>query len=535
MTFIPTDYSQIQKQLKAEKENSYWGGYFKTGVYGGTPTQKKSYSGRILPAFNYTLSQADSEFQTSWMPYRNADNIDSETNQPVLTAFFAVVAAYSWFGNKQVSFLSPSTLRFTHSVSRGPELIDPVQDIRNFAKKHNDPAIRALTERPENKKDAKIVIPYPQRRYVFNFYGTNGVDRNPRNYLVDVSQKAFEDLSGKLSEWRPAHEQTIDPSWSNYLYGDITDPQNGIFVETTSIPSNPQPFNGFVFTTGSHKSLKGVRQFPVPPEALAGRYHLYGDNSAFKVMGAQEIVEFLVEDGAIPYHLIEEVCSNYAHVPPRPSNAKVFPGAASEEEDMDSYRPPVVNPFMQKPAAPIQPAKPVFVAPAVQETPPWEEPAAAPAQAAPPPPPPQATQPRFWVSMNGNTEDSTYTRDEVQSLIFKNPGHTFMLCGSEANSAWQSPSEAGFATPPTSKPTPPPLPSAPVTAVPQPAAVPAMPVMPSTPPPVLPAKQAVASVSDLTPEELEEYNTLKEGFGRGSLSTLELSKFVKYASRTAKA
>jgi hypothetical protein len=137
--------------------------------------------------------------------------------------------------------------------------------------------------------------------------------------------------------------------------------------------------------------------------------------------------------------------------------------------------------------------------------------------------------------MNGNTEDSTYTRDEVPSLIFKNPGHTFMLCGSEANSAWQSPSEAGFATPPTSKPTPPPLPSAPVTAVPQPAAVPAMPVMPSTPPPVLPAKQAVASVSDLTPEELEEYNTLKEGFGRGSLSTLELSKFVKYASRTAKA
>jgi hypothetical protein len=51
MSFIPTDYSQIQKQLKAEKENSYWGGYFKTGVYGGTPTQKKAYSGRILPAF----------------------------------------------------------------------------------------------------------------------------------------------------------------------------------------------------------------------------------------------------------------------------------------------------------------------------------------------------------------------------------------------------------------------------------------------------------------------------------------------------
>jgi hypothetical protein len=528
MSFIPTDYSQIQKQLKAEKENSYWGGYFKTGVYGGTPTQKKAYSGRILPAFNYALSQADAEFLNSWMPYRNADNIDSETNQPVLNAFFAVVAAYSWFGNKQVSFLSPATRRFTHSVSRGPELIDPVQDIRNYAKKHDDPSIRALTERPENKKDAKIVIPYSQRRYVFNFYGTNGVDRNPRNYLIDVSQKAFEDLSGKLSEWRPAHEQTIDPNWPHYLYGDITDPNTGIFVETTSIPSNPQPFNGFVFTTGSHKSLKGVRQAPVPAEALAGRYHLYGDNSSFKIMEAQEIVEFLVEDGAIPYNIIEEVCSNYAHVPARPSKAKVFPGASAEDEDMDSYRPPVVNPFVQKPVAPaIKPAPtPVHTT----EAPPWEIPAS---MSTPPPPPAPAAE-RFWVSMNGNIDDATYTRPEVQDLINKNLGHTFMFCSTGANSAWQSPGEAGFSTPPN-KPMPPPLPSANIAAAPQPAAVPTIPAMPSTPPPVLPVKQAAPSPSALTAEELAEYNTLKATFDQGSLSTPDLTKFVKYASRIEKA
>ena len=523
MSFIPTDYSQIQKQLKAEKENSYWGGYFKTGVYGGTPTQKKAYSGRILPAFNYALSQADSEFSNSWMSYRNADNIDSETNQPVLSAFFAVVAAYSWFGNKQVSFLSPATLRFTHSVSRGPELIDPVQDIRNYAKKHDDPSIRALTERPENKKDAKIVIPYSQRRYVFNFYGTNGVDRNPRNYLIDVSQKAFEDLSGKLSEWRPAHEQTIDPNWPHYLYGDITDPNTGIFVETTSIPSNPQPFNGFVFTTGSHKSLKGVRQSPVPAEALAGRYHLYGDNSSFKIMGAQEIVEFLVEDGAIPYNIIEEVCSNYSHVPARPSKAKVFPGASAEDDDMDAYRPPVVNPYMQKPVQPAKPTAPVF-----QETPPWAEPTPV------APPMPAAPERMFWVSMNGNVDDATYTSDEVQNLISKNPNNALMVCSTGPNSAWQSPGEAGFSTPPN-KPAPPPLPSAKTPVATQPAAVPTIPAMPSTSPPVLPVKQAAPASSGLTPEELAEYNDLKATFDQGSLSTPDLTKFVKYASRIEKA
>jgi len=520
MSFIPTDYSQIQRQLKAEKENSYWGGYYKPGVYGGTPTQKKIYSGRILPAFDYNLSQADSEFPNSWMPYRNADNIDTETNQPVLSAFFAVVAAYSWFGNKQVSFLSPSTLRFTQSISKGPELIDPVQDLRNFAKKHEDPAIRALIERPENKKDAKIIIPYAQRRYVFNFYGTAGVDRNFRNYLVDVSQKAFEDLAAKLSEWRPAHEQTIDSNWPNYLYGDITDPNTGVLVETTAIPATPQPFNGFVFTTGSHKSLKGIRQYPVPPEAMAGRYQLYGDNSAFKIMSVQDIVEFLVEDGAIPYHLIQEVCSNYAHVPPRPGNTKVFPGASHDEEDMDSFRPPVSNPFTQpKPAAPPMPVKS-----ASEEAPPWNTAAVAP----PPPLPAPSAQPRFWVSMNGDTADEPRTQAEVQQLINSNPGQVFMLCGTGTNSAWQSPAEAGFVVP-VNKPTPPPMPGAPP-------APPALPPMPSSPPPVLPSTSAApTSAAALTPEETQEYNALKVLFDAGTLPTSDLMKFVKFVNRIEKA
>lgn len=530
MSFIPTDYSQIQRQLKAEKENSYWGGYFKTGVYGGTPTQKKMYSGRILPAFNYQLSQADSEFQTSWMAYRNSDNIDPETNQPVLTAFFAVVAAYSWFGNKQVSFLSPSTLRFTHSVSRGPELIDPVQDIRNFAKKHEDPFIRALTERPENKKDAKIVIPYAQRRYVFNFYGTAGTDRNVRNYLVDVSQKAFEDLSGKLSEWRPAHEQMLDSNWPNYLYGDITDPQNGVLVETTSIPSNPQPFNGFVFTNGAHKSLKGVRQQPVPQEALAGRYHLYGDKSAFKVMGAQEIVEFLVEDGAIPYHLIEEVCSNYAHVPPRPSKAKVFPGSSEEEEDINSFTSPVPNPFSPAGIAAKAPAMPVAAKPT--DTPPWE---AQPSVKAPPSlPPAVAQEEKYWVSVNGNVEDAAYSRAEVQNLINKNPTQAFMVCEQNSNT-WKSLVEAQFTAPAVNKPRPP-LPPAATTPPPQPQAVvpTTLPVMTSTPPPVVPVSQVSAVDNPLSPEEAQEYADLQAQFTAGTLPPKDLMKFVSYVHRIEK-
>lgn len=510
MTFIPTDYADIQKKIQAQKENNYWGGYYKPGVYGGTPTQKKMFSGRILPAFNYELSTADANFASSWIPYRNVNNIDEQTNQPVLNAFFAVVAAYSWFGNKQVSFLSPSTLRFTHSISRGPELIDPVQDIRNFARKHEDPAIRALTERPANVKDAKIIIPYAQRRYVFNFYGTAGSDRTQRNYLVDVSQKAFEDLAGKLSEWRPSHEQPLDNNWPNYLYGDITDPNNGVMVDTVAIPSNPQPFNGFIFTSGSHKSTKGVRQCPVPTEALTGRYQLYGDASVFKIMQAQEIVEFLVEDGAIPYHLIQEVCGNYCNVPPPPKNQKVFVGNDSLEENFDSYVPPVVNPFNNtfKPSNNAPPA---------------------------PPKVDSVKEKKYWLSCDGRLiADKLLTKEEVQKYVMDNPVSNFMV-NKEGSSEWNNAIDEGFSVPP--KPSAPPTPPAVSQTKPSAAPTPAPFSLPELTPSVAPVIQKTApaektSAVEVSEEEAAAMEDIRVKFEKNIATTAEISKYMQYLQRT---
>lgn len=507
MSFIPTDYSQIQKQIKSQKESSYWGGYYQPGVFGGTPSKNKMFSGRILPAFNYQLSMADSEFAKSWAPYRNNDNVDTETNQPVLNAFFAVVAAYSWFGNKQVSFLSPSTRRYTQSIMRGPEIIDPVQDIRNYAKKHDDPAIRALTERQENKKDAKVIIPYPQRRYVFNFYGTAGADRNIRNMLIDVSQKAFEDFAAKLSEWRPAHEQVLDQNWPNYLYGDVTDPQTGLMIDTVSIPATPQPFNGFAFTSGSHKSLKGIRQYPVPEEALVNRYHLYGDTSVFKIMSAQEIVDFLVEDGAIPYHLIQEVCGNYTNVPPQPSGAKVFPGSHDEEEE-HGFVPPVPVPMpTQASPRPVAPPPP----PPAQAAPP------------PPPPPPPAVESEYWVMLDGVVQgECTYKASDVQDIVNKNPQNKFMVCDSKSG-VWQGLSEAGFTQPKASPPPPPPPPQA---------APPPPPALPSVAPAV--AQTTAPTAEGLTPEEMAEFQDLKSKFDSDNISMPEMTRFVKLSTKMNK-
>lgn len=514
--FIPSGYTQIQKQLQAEKQGGYWGGYYKPNVHGMTPTQKKSFSGRILPIFDYTLSQADADFSTSWAPYRNVDNINQETGQPELSAFFAVVAAYSWFGNKQVSFLSPSTLRFTQGITSGPELIDPVQDLRNYAKKHADPAVRALTERPENNKESRVVLPYANKRYVFNVFGTSGTDRVVKNYALDVAQKSFEDLAAKLSEWRPAHERIIDPAWDGYLYGDITNPNTGVLVDTVSLPATPQPFNGFVFTSGSHKSLNGIRQLPVSEEALRGRYHFYGENSVFKIFSAQEIVDFLVEDGAIPYNLIQEVCSHYCNVPPQPKQRTMVSAGQDEIEGFQSsYVPPMP---MAKPlpapvrqvapvAQPLPPTSAYPTAPVAPVAPVRPVAPTAPSAPAPRPTPPAPVQKEaaYWVSVNGGTSE-LLTESAARSMVLGPNGHSMLLLNEEPGSVWSTPVELGFL--PKAGPKPPVAPS--------PAPVPFSPPVASvSTPPKVNTKPPAGDADPLTPEEKAELDELQRMFTSG--------------------
>ena len=193
---------------------------------------------------------------------------------------------------------------------------------------------------------------------------------------------------------------------------------------------------------------------------------------------------------------------------------------------MDSFTPPVANPFTQ----PIAVAKPQVT----QDTPPWAV-AAEPVKAAPPPMPTNVAQePKYWVSTNGNVDNETFTRTEVQRIISTGPGQTFMVCGTAENSAWQSPVEAGFSAP-VSKPKPPAMPSEPVAAMPKPAAPPALPPTTSTPPPVMPPLQASPAAAVLTEEEKQDYADLKAKFDAGSLPSAELMKFLQYVHRIEKA
>lgn len=496
-SFTPPNYGELQKRMKGEGNSSYWGGYFKNGIYGGTPSKNKSFSGRILPMFDYIgTSKADPDFAKSWSPYRDKGSINQETGQPDLVAFFGIGLSYTWFGNKQVSFLSPHTLKYTHGFEKRNEMIDPLSDIHRFAKRHEDPAIRALTEREENKKDAKMVIPYPQLRYFFNFYGTSGSDRTMKNYVIDFSPKGFADLCAKLAEWRPAHERVLDNDWPDYLFGDITNPDTGLLIDTVSLPASPQPFNGMIFTAGSHKSSKGVQSRAVPEEALVKRAHFYGDDMAFKILSAQEIVDFLVDDGSVPYHLIQEVCSNYANVPPEPHKVKVFAGNpdadAGDEEVYVPKRPAYAGPTMpvKSAPAPAAPAAPVI------------------------------TADTFWVSVMGSKPEK-YSGGELQALVDK--GQDGIKVCKVGDKQWKLPGDLGFfraelpddlppledEAPPFESSAPALIDEAPPWSAPE--------VTPSAPPAVK-AKSVEAKDNQLTEEEKDELAQLELDFARDGVN-----------------
>lgn len=483
-----------------ETRSEYWGGFYQVGVENMTPTQKKPFRGRILPAYDWTLSMNDTEFARAYAPYRQTDVVDSETGQPHISAFFLRAMAYTWFGKGRVRFLSPETRKYMVGDYDRIDFADPIKDIRSVIYASGDPVLKALTKRPDGK-DGNAVVPYPQTRCLFNMWGNEISERTPRNIIIDVSATAVEDLIDKLNEWRPAHESIIDPEWDMYLFGDITKPATGLMVDVVPIPATPQPFNGFVLTNGTHKSLKGTEQVPVPDHALEGRYNFWTEN-ALKIYEYQEIVDYLLDDGEIPRELIAKACSEKANVGKAASNtATTFPAPANTE-----VKP---APVEEKPAAPT---------------------------------PPQQEEVTYWISDNGEVFKGDSAKI-MQMLRSGNSDFMVMPVGKQP-AVWEAPYSLGFSAPepePVQEEAPPPPPAR---AEEPPAPAPAQGPPPATFQPQQPVKESVAvdpsganatkeEGSPLTADEKSRLNTLQKKLEDEQLDAQELMEYVKLSSRPA--
>ena len=476
-----------------------WMDYFQDGVHSFTPSAKKSYAGRILPGFDWANNPdpAAPAFKQSIIPYRDASQLD-ENNQAAFNSFFIRVQAYAFFGNASAKFLSPLTRKQMVGNYGTEDFWDPVLDVRQVASQSTDPNIKNLTKRPKDSREGPV-IPYPGWKCFFNFYGHDtSSTQEVKNAVLITPNKGGEDLCEKLSEWRPGIEKVLDPNWPDYLFGDITDPQTGLWITASQIPGTPQNFGGFTLVPSSHKSAQGAVQKPVGPDVINARYNIWTEE-ALMIYSYQDLVNFMVEDGAIPYELIEQACSGKCTVPPKPTSYA------------SASMPTATSPAQTPPAAPT-PAAP---------------PAPAPAQAAPPAAPPAAPEPpevKYWVTDldTGSVLPDMYAASAVTSFL--ESGRNLSLMTEDQSSGWKTPAELGLGgTNPPAGPPPP----AQDTNVPAPATTAA-----STPADVLSQGTAPTDTDNapLSDEERARLNELN-GIGTEAMTPDQVVEWAQLGSR----
>jgi hypothetical protein len=330
----------------AEPEKVSQSPFFHQGVKAFELRSKDVYRFRILPSFDFDNGDPTTPaFKQSVIPYRDA-NIDPDpiTKTEGFTSWYFPFTGYSFLGRMQKGFLSPANA-FRGKPHAG---LDPIVDCRIYCRKSDDPRFKALTETPKNQKNSKAVIPDLRLWAFINAYAEK--DGVWENKIVYFSKMSLEDLKKKLSVKGGRNDKIITPAWENYLYGDVTDPMTGL-IATARKACPYDNIQGIetscLFFSKRPGTLEGSEFMPFDPATdegraiLEARYDLSDTNNVTKIATYDDILAYIVEDGTIPYAVIQEACSPYANnIPPEPAHAR---------EAHYSTPPPAVDESVQEP------------------------------------------------------------------------------------------------------------------------------------------------------------------------------------------
>jgi hypothetical protein len=315
-------------------------GLFHKGIDVLFPSSKKFIEGRILPSRDHTMNKADGDYLKSWIPYRDAAlGVDSKTNQPVFTGFYNFLKMFTFFGNNGEHIVSPVSLRsfaMADGATISPEeWACPISDIHNGIKADIQQGrlseeYEYLIKRPEGKPGPgtpRWKVPYPSTKGILNFWGHDGDGKYKSSILV-VTQTAIENLQKILNAYQRAGVEPIDPDWPNYLYGDITNPDNGLMVSVVMKTTDTgNKFSGFQLSPNGDDSLDGLQKRQVPANVMESRHDL-GSSDTIKILSYQELVDFLVMDRDIPVDIIKKYCGHMANIGGVESTGQTTPSAA---------------------------------------------------------------------------------------------------------------------------------------------------------------------------------------------------------------
>lgn len=535
-------------------------GIFQQGVKAVYASAKKNVRCRFLPARDLSLSVNDAAFAGSVVPYRDraSGRIDEDTKSPAFTAWYTMIVEYTMIGNSRTSFLSPITLQ--RLGVQNADVRDPLNIIRKYAK-DNVRWAHLLEAKIGQGKTASELLPKLKFSALTNTLAFDERNGQPDVALMKLSFTAFKNFKEKLTAPRPAAQPALSSDeWAQmFMLGDVTNPMYGLLamMQQTTV--------GTIQTCTPHFSqspyaLQGHQGYPIDPntpfgkDVLEKRYNFFSDK-VLKVLPFQDLVEWLVGDGAIPYELVQEALGNICAIPPRPANAPSAisqPGAAPSggfAPAPGGFAPPATSGFI----APPLPAAPAtgggFAAPPSNYgTPPpaaapaqtmWAPPAAPvappppPAPVTPPPPPapvtppPVVAEPKFWVSNNGSV--SGLMKTGVLDLMKQ--GWNGPVMAENQVGGWKTAADFGLSiqtVPPPSPapaaptaPTPPPLPAAPSFQQGFPQQGPAT-------PPTSTAVPTVGNASKLTPEKQARLDSYIAAISSGQ--TLQPDQLADYAN-----
>ena len=349
--------------------------------------------GFVLPGFDPSLDLSDAARPMSFGPYRDINLVDHKTNMPSFTDWVYFVSGYTFYGNSNSSFLSPSNVG----------MVDPIVELRKhvYRLKYNNPQEFKKYEfllAPGTKKEDKKALPNISTLALMNVWCANPNDKAKdagvvTNRVLVLKNTAFEKLSSDLNEYQPSGlKEPRDHAWPMFLRGDITNPAQALewhistHVGSNGFQTNVLDFGSVAMVPGG-QMVFNCRAAQIPAEALRGRYDLGDLENVVHVPTTEEVINLLVDDALIPYELICDVCGRFVDSMP------------TKKAKATTYSTPS--------AAPVQPAQPSYPSyaqaapmPAASSYAPPAQPYAQPAQAYVPSAPMPAAQPSQPARLN---------------------------------------------------------------------------------------------------------------------------------------
>jgi hypothetical protein len=355
---------------QSETAREFTHGFFRDGVKATRYVNKNTYKIRILPAIDYAkvAAQGWEAAQYDCLPYRDLDaQPDELTKTPGFTGWYLPVYGFSFFGNKNGTWLSGHTLSGGRTLNKQvPESgICPVTDCFSYIKAANDPELedKYIRKHPNGRGFDEAILYRPKLHVLMNVL-VQQQDLSWQNEIGIFMGSALDYLKEQMAMRPNRADRIISEAWRDYLYGDITHLSEGcsINVRNTRMESGGLQVSVSAPHVSMEKNtLNGYEPFPLDmtnprhAEYVVGRYVLGCPDTVLDIWDYNRATNHLISDGSIEYNILREACEpHYDGVFPeqpmsQPASARVPGGMPSGSGGNNQPAPDTRSPFGHAP------------------------------------------------------------------------------------------------------------------------------------------------------------------------------------------